>query len=159
MAREIRDLAADIQALSHRLHSPKLEHIGLHAAVAGFCEELSARHGVSVDVHIGNIPPALPPEISLCLYRVLQEALQNVLKHGVPPRTHVSLRGETDTINLTIADSGPGFDLDEAIRGPGLGLTSMNERLKAVGGRLSIESQPGQGTTIHAVAPLRLPAK
>jgi PAS domain S-box-containing protein len=159
MAREIKDLAADIQALSHRLHSPKLEHIGLKAAVAGFCEELSRRHGVTVDVHFENVPPALPPEIALCLYRVLQEALQNVFKHGVPPRARVSLIGHPDSIHLTVRDSGPGFDPDEAVRGSGLGLTSMKERLKVMGGTLSIQSQRGQGTTIQAVVPLRLPAK
>jgi signal transduction histidine kinase len=152
---QIRELAADIQALSHGLHSPKLEHIGLKAAVAGLCEELSNRHGVTADVHIENIPPALPHDISLCVYRVLQEALQNVFKHGVPPRAYVSLTGETDAINLTVTDSGPGFDPDQAMRGPGLGLTSMKERLKVVGGQLSIQSQRRQGTTIHAVAPLR----
>ena len=157
MARQVRDLAADIQTLSHGLHSPKLEHIGLQAAMAGFCEELSNRHGVTVDLHVENVPPALPPEVSLCVYRVLQEALQNVFKHGVPPRADVSLHGEMDTITLTVTDVGPGFDRDEAMRGPGLGLTSMNERLKAVGGQLSIRSQRGQGTTIHAVVPVRLP--
>src|SRR4029077_6205657 len=107
MSRQIRDLAADIQALSHGLHSPKLEHIGLKAAVAGFCEVLSNRHGVAVDVHFENGPAALPPEISVCVYRVLQEALQNVFKHGVPPRAHVSLSGGVDSINLTVEDSGP----------------------------------------------------
>ena len=159
MDRQIGDLAADIQALSHALHSPKLELIGLKAAVAGFCEELSNRHDVTIDVLFENIPEALPPEISLCLYRVLQEALQNVLKHSGSRRAHVSLTGQVNTINLTVKDSGPGFDPHEALRGPGLGLTSMKERLKVVGGQLSIHSQPGHGTTIHAVAPLCLPTK
>ena len=159
MYRQIGDLASDIQALSHGLHSPKLELIGLKAAVAGFCEELSNRHDVTIDVHFENIPDALPPEISLCLYRVLQEALQNVLKHSVSRRAHVSLSGHVNTISLTVKDSGTGFDPHEAMRGPGLGLTSMKERLKVVGGQLSIHSQPGHGTTIHAVAPLCLPTK
>ena len=100
---------------------------------------------------------ALPREISLCLYRVLQEALQNVVKHGGSRHAHVSLNGHIDTINLTVKDSGAGFDPHEAMRGPGLGLTSMKERLKVVGGQLSIHSQRGRGTTIHAVAPLRRP--
>ena len=127
--------------------------------MAGFCEELSNRHDVTIDVQFENIPEALPPEISLCLYRVLQEALQNVLKHSVSRRAHVSLNGQINTINLTVKDSGPGFDPHEAMRGPGLGLTSMKERLKVVGGQLSIQSQRGHGTTIHAVAPLCLPTK
>ena len=159
VSQQIADLAADIQALSHGLHPPKLELLGLEAAAAGFCEELSNRHGVTIDVHFENIPTALPPEISLCLYRVLQEALQNVVKHSVSRHAHVSLNGQINTINLTVKDSGAGFDPHEAMRGPGLGLTSMKERLKVVGGQLSIHSQRGRGTMIHAVAPLCLPTK
>ncbi len=156
---QIADLVSDIQALSHGLHPAKLKLLGLEAAAAGFCEELSHRHGMTIDVHFENIPNALPPEISLCLYRVLQEALQNVVKHSVSRRAHVSLKGQIDTINLTVKDSGAGFNPHEAMRGPGLGLTSMKERLKGVGGQLSIHSQRGRGTMIHAVAPLYLPTK
>ena len=115
--------------------------------------------GVAIDVHFENIPKALPAGISLCLYRVLQEALQNVVKHGRSRHADVSLNGHIDTIDLTVKDSGAGFHPDEAMRGPGLGLASMKERLKIVGGELSIHSQPGCGTTVHAAAPLRAPAK
>ena len=159
VGQEIADLAADIQALSHRLHPAKLELLGLEGAAAGFCEELSNRHGVTIDVHFENIPPALPREISLCLYRVLQEALQNVVKHSVSRRADVTLNGHINTIDLMVKDSGAGFNPHEAMRGPGLGLTSMQERLKVVGGQLSIHSRPGRGTTIHAVAPLRVLTK
>ena len=96
---------------------------------------------------------------SLCLYRVLQEALQDVVKHSVSRQAHVSLNGQINTINLTVKDSGAGFDPHEAMRGAGLGLTSMKERLKVVGGQLSIHSQRGRGTTIHAVAPVSVPTK
>ena len=109
---------------------------------------------MTIDVHFENIPTALSRDISLCLYRVLQEALQNVVKHSASRHAHVSLNGQIDTINLTVKDSGTGFDPQEAMRGRGLGLTSMKERLKVVGGRLSIHSQPGHGTIVHAVAPL-----
>jgi signal transduction histidine kinase len=155
---QIADLSSDIQVLSHGLHPPKLELLGLKAAVSGFCEELSNRHGVRIDLHVEDIPRALPREMSLCFYRVMQEALQNVVKHSVSRQADVSLSGRIDTINLTVKDSGAGFDPYEAMRGPGLGLTSMQERLKGIGGRLSIHSQPGRGTMIHAVAPI-LPAK
>ena len=155
----IADLVTDLQALSHDLHPPRLELLGLEAAATGFCEELSNRHGVTIDVHFENIPQALPREISLCLYRVLQEALQNVVKHSVSRQAHVSLNSHINTINLTVKDSGAGFHPHEAMRGPGLGLTSMKERLKVIGGQLSIDSQPGRGTMIHAVAPLCLPTK
>ena len=159
VGQEITDLAADIQAVSHRLHPAKLEILGLERAAAGFCDELSNRHGVTIDVHIENIPAALPREITLSLYRVLQEALQNVVKHSGSRHASVSLNGQIDTINLTVKDSGSGFDPQEAMRGRGLGLTSMKERLKVVGGHLSIDSERRHGTTIHAVAPLRLPTK
>ena len=157
VSQEIAGLVADIQAVSQRLHPAKLEILGLERAAAGFCQEVSNRHGVTIDVHVENIPTALSREISLSLYRVLQEALQNVVKHSASRHADVSLHGHIDTINLTVKDSGAGFDHHEAMRGIGLGLTSMKERLKAVGGQLSIQSQRGQGTTIHAVAPLRLP--
>jgi PAS domain S-box-containing protein len=157
--RQIGDLASDIQALSHGLHPPKLELMGLEAAVTGFCEEVSHRHGVTVDVQCENIPKTLPPDISLCLYRVLQEALQNAVKHGGSRRALVSLNGHINTIDMTVTDSGAGFDPHDAMKGPGLGLTSMKERLKVVGGQLSIDSQRGRGTTIHAVAPVRLQMK
>jgi signal transduction histidine kinase len=156
---EIADLVADIQAMAHGLHPAKLELLGLETAAAGFCKEVSSRHGVKIDRHFENIPKRLPPEISLCLYRVLQEALQNVVRHSVSGHASVSLNGHINTINLTVKDSGAGFDPYEAMKGSGLGLTSMKERLKVIGGQLSIHSQRGRGTTIHAVAPLCLPTK
>ena len=156
VGQEIASLAADIQAVSHRLHPAKLEILGLERAATGFCEELSTRHGVTIDVHVEDIPTALSREVSLCLYRVLQEALQNVVKHSGSSHARVSLIVQVDTINLTIKDSGAGFDPQEAMNGRGLGLTSMKERLKVVGGHLSIHSQPGYGTIVHAVAPLHV---
>jgi glucose-6-phosphate-specific signal transduction histidine kinase len=114
---------------------------------------------VRIDVHFENIPKALPADVSVCLYRVLQEGLRNVVKHGWSRHAQESLNGQTNTINLTVKDSGVGFLPREAMRGPGLGLSSIKERLKLVGGNLSIHSQRGVGTTIHAVAPFRIPAK
>jgi signal transduction histidine kinase len=89
----------------------------------------------------------------------LQEALHNLVKHSGSRCAHVSLNGQIETINLTVKDSGTGFDPHEAMRGPGLGLTSMKERLKVIGGQLSIHSEHGRGAMIQAVAPLRLPTK
>jgi signal transduction histidine kinase len=154
---QIADLAFDIQALSHRLHPSKVELLGLEPGAAGLCDELSHRHDVEIDVHFENVPTALPSDISLCLYRVLQEALQNAVKHSGSPRAHVSITGGVNNINLTVEDSGVGFDPRDAMRGNGLGLTSMKERLKLVGGQLSIHSERGRGTMIQALVPLRLP--
>jgi len=155
VGQEIANIVADIQALSHGLHPPRLDLLGLEAAAAALSDEVANRHGVAIDVHFESIPKRLPADISLCLYRVLQEALQNVVKHSVSRHAHVALKGHGDSVSLTVKDAGAGFRADEAMRGPGLGLTSMRERLKVVGGRLSIQSQPGRGTTIDAVAPLR----
>lgn len=148
--KQMHELGRDIHALSHRLHSSKLQHLGLVEACKGFCREISERHNVEIEFHAENVPTNLPGEISLCLFRVLQEALQNAVKYsGV--RTFVgSLVYDAGEIELSVRDSGAGFDLDQALNGHGLGLTSMQERLKLVEGRLSIDSKVGHGTTVKA---------
>jgi signal transduction histidine kinase len=148
--KQISELGDDIQALSHRLHSSKLEYLGLEAAVAGYCKELSDRHGVEIDFHSEGIPKDLPHEISLCFFRVSQEALQNATKHSGSRRFEVSLTGDLNEVHLTVRDLGTGFDPEGALKGNGLGLISMKERMKLVGGELSIKSQPQLGTTIYA---------
>ena len=158
-AQHVTELGSDMQALSHRLHSSKLEYLGLVAAVAGFCQEFSNRQNVNIDFHSENIPKALPKELSLCLFRVLQEALQNSLKHSGERRFEVSLNCAKSEIELTVRDSGVGFDPEKIVSGHGLGLTSMKERLKLVDGQLAIDSKPQEGTTIHARVPLSLKVK
>ena len=151
---QIRELGSDIHALSHRLHSSKLDYLGLEAACKGFCMELSARQNVEIEFHSENIPNGLSKEISLCLFRVLQEALQNAVKYSGARNFHVALQCTTGEVELSVSDSGSGFDPDEAINGQGLGLTSMKERLKLVDGKLVIKSRPGHGTTVNARVPL-----
>ncbi len=154
------NLSHDIQALSHRLHSSKLEYFGLANAAASYCSELADQHNVKIDLQSEDIPNDLSQEIALCLFRVLQEAMQNAIKHSRSQRFNVSFRRTpSKMICLAVDDSGIGFDLGEAIKGKGLGLLSMKERLKLVGGELSIESQPGKGTTIQACAPVISRAK
>jgi len=153
---QVAELARDLQSLSHRLHSSKLELLGLKVAAASFCKECSNLQEVDIDFHAENIPQDLSPEIALCLFRVLQEALQNATKHSGARQFKVSLTGGPDEIELTVQDSGTGFDLEDAIRGQGLGLSSMQERLKLVNGHLLIQSKLQQGTTIQARVPLRL---
>jgi two-component sensor histidine kinase len=101
-----------------------------------------------------RIPKRLPPKISLCLFRVTQEALQNAIKHSGSRNFEVRLDSALNEIHLSVRDPGTGFDLDEAMRGQGIGLTGMRERLKLVGGEFSIEVQLQHGTTIHARVPL-----
>jgi signal transduction histidine kinase len=110
-------------------------------------------------LHSENIPKDLPKEVSVCLFRVLQEALQNATKHSGSQHFEVSLSGGPSEIQLTVRDSGRGFDPKEAMRGNGLGLTSIRERLKLVSGDLSIDSHPQRGTTIQARVPLTAKAK
>lgn len=150
------DLGRDIQALSHRLHSSKLEYLGLAAACAGFCRELSDHQGVEIAFHSQDIPNKLPQEIALCLFRVLQEALQNAVKHSGALQFDVTLISAlNEIIQLTVRDSGVGFDPQKATNGLGLGITSMTERMKLVDGDLVINSKPQGGTTIRASVPLR----
>lgn len=153
--KQVSDLVSDIHAMSHRLHSSKLDSVGLAAAAAGFCRELSERQKALIDFSSHGIPKKVPETISLCLFRVLQEALQNALKHSGTKQFRVSLVGSTNEIQMTICDEGRGFDVEGLAKGTGLGLTSMKERLKLVGGELSLETQLQRGTTIHARVPLR----
>jgi signal transduction histidine kinase len=153
------DLGNDIQALSHRLHSSKLEYLGIAAAASSFCRELSGKHGVQIDFRSEAVPKELPQEIALCLFRVLQEGLQNAIKHSGSERFEVWLRGASNKIELGVCDFGIGFNPEQAVRGLGLGLTSMRERLKLVHGELSIDSQLAVRTIIRASVPLKSGSK
>ena len=148
-------LGSDIQALSHRLHSSKLEYLGIATAASSFCRELSEKHGVQVEFHSECETKELRQEAALCLFRVLQESLQNALKHSGSQRFEVWLRRTSTGIELSVRDWGIGFKPEAAMRGQGLGLTSMRERLKLVHGELAIDSQAGLGTTVRATVTLR----
>jgi signal transduction histidine kinase len=152
--KQISDIVSDVHMMSHRLHSSKLDTVGLAAAAAGFCRELSKQQNVEVDFQCDGIARELPEAIALCMFRVLQEALQNAVRHSGAKHFKVSLAECTNQIALTICDEGRGFNPAEALKGSGLGLASMRERLKLVHGELSIESQLRKGTTIHACVPV-----
>ncbi len=149
------EIANEIQAISHRLHSSKLEYLGLVAAAKGFCTELSEQQKVKIDFLHDAIPRALPPEVEMCLFRVLQEALRNAVKHSRVQRVKVELRAGSNDIQLSVCDSGVGFDPSAALLGKGLGLVSMQERLRLVNGELTVRSAPDVGTAIQARVPLR----
>lgn len=155
LLKDVSEIATDIQALSHELHSSKLEYLGVVAAMRSFCNEFSKQQGVEVAFKSHGLSTRLPsPEISLSLYRVLQEALHNAAKHSGGRQFEVQLWARPDQIHLTVSDFGVGFDVPFAKGNGGLGLTSMQERLKLLDGELSIESKPNVGTTVHARAPL-----
>ena len=153
LEKQTHEIVADIQSLSHELHSSKLEYLGIATAMRSFCKEFSERQSVKVDFSIEGVT-VVPSEISLCLFRVLQEALHNALKHSGVRDFNVELRGALDAVQLTVRDSGVGFDPVTVAKGRGLGLTSMQERLKLVDGIVSINSTPNGGTIIQARVPL-----
>lgn len=153
VCQRISDLGRDVQALSHRLHSSKLEYLGLVSAAKSFCLELSEQRDVRIEFKYSDIPASIPREISLCLFRVLQEALQNAVKHSAEHNFAVEMRGSNEGISLKVTDSGIGFDWQEAMNRRGLGIISMRERLRLVNGELSIQSAPGRGTIVLARVP------
>jgi PAS domain S-box-containing protein len=148
------EIATDIQTISHRLYSSKLESLGLAAAMRSFCNEFGEQQKVEIDFETHDLPDPLPPDISLCLFRVLQEALYNSAKHSGGRHFEVRSWGMPNEVHLTVSDFGSGFDKNAAKASRGVGLISMHERLKILSGTLSIESQPKRGTTIHAFVPI-----
>jgi len=153
LQKQTSEIAADIQSLSHELHSSRLQYLGIAAAIKGFCREFGEQQKVEIDCKIHDLPVPLSPDISLCFFRVLQEALHNSARHSGVRHFEVRLWGTSGEIHLTVSDSGAGFDIDAAKASRGLGLISMEERLKILNGTLSIESQLQRGTTIHARVP------
>jgi signal transduction histidine kinase len=156
LRKRIIDISTDAQMMSHELHSAKLSYLGIAVAMKSFCREFGEHHEVEVRFESRDLPRQLPPDVSLCLFRVLQEALHNAAKHSGVKRFDVQLWRTTGDVHLTIADLGSGFDIEAAMKGRGLGITSMQERLKLVKGDLRITSQPSTGTAIHARVPLDL---
>ena len=154
LQKKVSEIAADTQSLSHELHSARLQYLGIAAAMKGFCREFGDQQKVKIDFKANDLPTPLSADTSLCLFRVLQEALHNSAKHSGVQRFEVRLWGTADEIRLTVKDSGKGFDREAAKTCQGIGLISMEERLKGVNGTLSIESEPRRGTTIEARVPV-----
>jgi signal transduction histidine kinase len=154
--KRIMDISTDVQLMSHELHSAKLSYLGAAVAMKGFCREFGEHHKFEIEFESRDLPRQLPPDVSLCLFRVLQEALHNAAKHSGVKRFDVQLWGTSGDVHLTISDLGSGFDTEAAMKGRGLGITSMQERLKLVKGELTITSHPKSGTSIHARVPLEL---
>ena len=156
--REIRqhcsEIAGDVQSLSHELHSSRLDYLGIVAAIRGFCYEFSKQHEISVQFTDRDVPADLPREVSLCLFRVTQEALHNAVKYSGVSQYRVELTATADEIQLAVSDAGNGFDVEATKGSRGLGLVSMQERVHLVHGSLHVESEPGAGTRILAVVSL-----
>jgi signal transduction histidine kinase len=157
--RHCAQIAGDVQALSHKLHSSKLEYLGLVAAIRSLCREFSQQHDVSVQFADETVPSFLPRDISLSLFRVTQEALQNAIKHSGARQFSVTLRGLPNEIQLEVSDHGSGFDVERAKLERGMGLVSMGERVHLVHGIFTIESTVNSGTKIVVRVPLAAETK
>ena len=153
LRRELWQISNDVQALSHDLHSSKLEYLGAIAGMKGWCKEVCQRHKVEITFE-NDFRQSLPLAIGLPLFRVLQEAVSNAIKHSGEKSIEVKLRETAGELHLVVRDSGAGFDCKAALRGKGLGLTSMKERIRLVNGTIAIDSEPKGGTTIHVRVPL-----
>jgi PAS domain S-box-containing protein len=154
LEKRVWEISTDAQSLSHELHSSRLEYIGIVSAMKGFCKEFGAKHKVDVDFDNEEVPRNVPAGISICLFRVLQESLHNALKHSGVRHFEVKVQGSPTEIQLTVRDSGVGFDPKLPMGTQGLGLISMLERVKLVQGRISISSRPRSGTEVSVRVPL-----
>jgi PAS domain S-box-containing protein len=154
MTRVSMEVSSSIHLLSHQLHPFKLDTLGLITSLRGLCNEFSPQHNLQVQFVHHDVPAVTSKDITLCLFRIAQEALRNVVKHSGAAEAKVELSGHGDRIDLCISDSGAGFNPKSAEGGAGLGLISMRERLRLVGGQLSVESEPTQGTRVRVRVPL-----
>ena len=146
-------LAEGIHDMSRLLHPSILDDLGLEAAIRTECERVSEREGFPVVFEVLDLPAELPKDTALTLYRITQEALHNIAKHAEAQRAHVLLQGEDERVTLEIEDSGKGFDPEQARQNSGLGLISMGERVRLLGGVLRVDSKPGRGARIRVEAP------
>jgi signal transduction histidine kinase len=146
------EIAGDMHRLSYQLHPTKLEALGLVPSIQSVCRDVTQQHGVQVEFRHQFVPPELDPEIALCLFRIVQESLRNVVRHSGARRALVQITGSRGELRLHVADQGRGFDVDGMGRA-GLGLVSMRERVKFVGGEIVIRSAPSAGTRIGVRVP------
>jgi signal transduction histidine kinase len=151
------EIGIDIHTVSHRLHSSTLATLGLVPGIRALCREFNDRHKIEIDFSSENIPERVHPDAALCLFRIVQEALQNLRKHSGAVNAEVRLRRTGNKLLVSVLDKGKGFDTRASAK-LGLGLRSMIERAHLAGGQLRIYSEPGKGTRIEASVPLQLAA-
>jgi signal transduction histidine kinase len=157
MVEHTQALGESVRRISHELHSTNLEHLGLRAAVRRLCEEISARHGIGIDLRCAKMPAVIPSDVAGALFRIVQEALRNVARHSGAASAIVEMTGTEHEVRVAVEDQGRGFDLADAVSlslSSGIGLASMRERLAAFGGQCVITTAPSKGTRIDATVPL-----
>ena len=152
-------LARNVRQLSHDLHPAVLQHLGLVKGLTSYCGELGRAHGVAMTCTAVGDFATITPDAALCVYRIAQEALRNVIAHACARSVEVRLLRTSDHVQITIADDGRGFDATRARRDAGLGLVSMSERARIIGGVVSIVSAPSEGTRLQATIPMHARVK
>jgi signal transduction histidine kinase len=145
------EISSEIHRLSYRLHPSKLDHLGLAVALESLCAELSQNHEITIEFEQIGFPATISQDITLCVFRIAQESLRNVIKHSGARNARVLLRKASQVLHLSISDSGCGFDIDSPASTKGLGFISMKERLRLVDGHISVRSQPSRGTNIDVM--------
>jgi PAS domain S-box-containing protein len=150
---EVSELTSDLHSLSHRLHSSTLETLGLVAGVSAFCREFQDQNGVEIEFVHENVPRDIPPDVALCTFRVAQEALRNVKRHSGTDHAEIRLEWKDKKLHLSVSDKGIGFNPSIRSSLAGIGIRSMEERLRLVGGYLEVHSRRSEGTTINAWVP------
>lgn len=153
---QAQDIAAEIHRLSYRLHPSKLDHLGLAAAVKSLCTELTESGKIKTDFAQTGFPFALDQDITLCVFRIAQEALRNCVKHSRAESARVMLTRTRTAVRLVVSDNGCGFNTKTTSMEKGLGFISMKERLHLLGGELKVSSKPLRGTRIEVTVPLKL---
>jgi PAS domain S-box-containing protein len=152
---DLRQISTDLHSLSQRLHSAVLEYRGLMPAVRSYCAELTKQYQIQIEIR-QNVPDPLSPQIALCLFRIVQEALRNVIKHSRASRVDLFLEGSLQAITLTISDNGVGFEPSSNLASGRIGIMSMRERVRMLGGTFKVLSRPAQGTQIAVTIPMNL---
>ena len=152
-------ISEDVHRISRQLHPTIIDDLGLVRAIESECAALSQRESVEIFFTTEDIPEILPDDVPLCLYRITQESLNNCISHSGTAKCEVFLKGSHDAIFLDIEDKGVGFNTDEVRNKPGLGLSSMRERVQLVGGNIKVDTEPGRGTSIHVSIPLKRSGK
>jgi signal transduction histidine kinase len=152
----ISELGADMHSLSHQLHSSTLDNLGLVAGVRAFCREFTETEHVRVEFAHENVPRNIPGDAALCLFRVVQEGLRNVKRHSGAEKADIRMEWSDGNLHLTLSDHGKGFSVGSPSLGGGIGIWSMQERLRLLGGRLHVQSDPMKGTRIEAWLPFEL---
>jgi signal transduction histidine kinase len=155
LSKKVMEVAEGLHRTSRELHPAVLEDLGLVAALQQECDSFQKNSGIPIDFAANEMPAGFAKQTALCLYRVVQESLRNIRKHAATTgKVLISLTGSAEGVNLLVEDKGEGFDLNEALNKGGLGIISMEERMRLVNGKLTIRSSPGRGTTVEAFVPM-----